>query len=1344
MKKTNVSQPNRRRAFLPKGLSLAALAAAAGLVSVSLRAELPTHDVAAASLNIVQNSTANTAAAITATTPVTVNGLVMRTGANRADYNIAIGPDATDDVSGGVLISAIAENGRDNGEVTFPGINYLTSAVDYDRATGTYYIPVFNAPTTGGGGSGAEYNVNVGAAWFPYGTWRGGFARNGATPVLNGGPNDLVSASAGVSFTDNTNGIFTVSLLAAGLDSRVHGVLLACGGKNEGNFSTVQVNTNNGTWTLNVRDNTTAGVEQDPIAFVFIPKTNTTVVSGRFLGNGDIEMFSGTAPAFTVANIATGRYLLKVPGRSPTNGVLVISAEGGRTVNADNIVSYQPTPEGDGWIIESRDKPANTLESPGATEPVVSFVYVPAATPGYTVIPTNNVLTTENGGTATFTVALHTQPTDTVTIAVSSGNILEGTVSPELLTFTPTDWNIPQTITVTGQDDAAIDGSVAYTIVLDPAVSTDLQYNGLKPANVAAVNADNEAGITVAPTSGLTTTEGGGTATFSLHLNTQPSGDVTIPIFSANLTEGTVAVDHLTFTTADWNVDQPVVVTGANDFAVDGNVAYTIITGAATSADGNYQGLNASDVTVVNNDDDVAGVTVSASGPNGLTVIEGRTATYTVVLTSQPTTNVAVNVFSTDTVQGATVFPTSLTFTTNNWNTPQTVTIFGGNDLVMDGNTSYTLTNQPASADANYTVLAGVPVLMTTLDDEAALTLPSGETPYGVGQGPVGIDGRATLTDPYTTNFNTTLLVVALTNNVTAEDRLGIRHTGADAGQIGVVGNVVSYGGIGIATFTGGSGSTPLTVTFNANASGAAEEALLRSVTFSNVNSTNPSLATRTASVVLTHPDGGVSAGNLAVRMGWLRMADFQEGTDHGYGVYTGQYDIYLSESLPDAAFPSGNANAQIFVDYPEIGAHNAFHGLLQFTNIFGDALGQVPSNAVIVSAELILNVGDAGDGSPLYRMLVPWDPNFATWNGMDVSISADQNEVRGVADSLWGLIDGSGDTGFGAASIAVTPDLLAWQAGEANYGWFLPGWPTRTDGTGYYTSETTNSSLRPRLRVAWLPTTGGQASFRQNVNDYTNAADTRIRENAPDVSGATAGTLFCDWAVTLTSDNEQVLLRFDNLFGAGSNQIPAGAQINAAVLDVASTGNNAMGAGGKFHVLLRPWVDTNNWNFWTGGIQADGVDAAVTPTATAGFAALTPRAQGGYHTYDLTPDVQAWSDGTIANNGWVILPWVNGTDGWGIATAESGVEADRPRLRVYYTAVPNFRATLLTPELLVTGLRIHFRGMPAQNYTILRAAKVDGPYVPIGTTEVQPNGTGMYTDGVPLSGAAFYRISYP
>ena len=56
------------------------------------------------------------------------------------------------------------------------------------------------------------------------------------------------------------------------------------------------------------------------------------------------------------------------------------------------------------------------------------------------------------------------------------------------------------------------------------------------------------------PTAGLATTEAGGTATFTVVLNTQPTADVTIALSSSDTTEGTVGPASLVFTTANWNV----------------------------------------------------------------------------------------------------------------------------------------------------------------------------------------------------------------------------------------------------------------------------------------------------------------------------------------------------------------------------------------------------------------------------------------------------------------------------------------------------------------------------------------------------------------------------------------------------------------------------------------------------------------------------------------------------------------------------------------------------------------------------------------------------------------------
>ena len=250
--------------------------------------------------------------------------------------------------------------------------------------------------------------------------------------------------------------------------------------------------------------------------------------------------------------------------------------------------------------------------------------------------------------------------------------------------------------------------------------------------------------------------------------------------------EGTVAPAFLTFNSGNWSQEQSVTVTGVNDLVDDGDVDYTIISAAATSSDSGYDHFNAADVSVVNIDDDTAGILVTPT--SGLAVAEtGTTANYTVVLQTQPTADVVVGVSSSDTTEGA-VSPATLTFTASDWNSPKSVTVTGVDDLVPDGTVAFTITNLFTSSDPLYVAVAPITVAATTLDNEASITLSAGDTLYGIGMPAVGVDGRASINEPFPSGYNGATLTFSLTANGSADDRLEIRNTGNGAGQIGVSG----------------------------------------------------------------------------------------------------------------------------------------------------------------------------------------------------------------------------------------------------------------------------------------------------------------------------------------------------------------------------------------------------------------------------------------------------------------------------------------------------------------------------------------------------------------------------
>jgi uncharacterized delta-60 repeat protein len=115
--------------------------------------------------------------------------------------------------------------------------------------------------------------------------------------------------------------------------------------------------------------------------------------------------------------------------------------------------------------------------------------------PGITVTPTSDLETSEDGGTATFSIVLDTAPAPgtTVTIFLTSLDEGEGTVSVEEIVFNDQNWNVPVVVTITGQDDDIKDGDQDYGIQLT-AQSTDPLYDMIDPDDVLVTNKDNEKG----------------------------------------------------------------------------------------------------------------------------------------------------------------------------------------------------------------------------------------------------------------------------------------------------------------------------------------------------------------------------------------------------------------------------------------------------------------------------------------------------------------------------------------------------------------------------------------------------------------------------------------------------------------------------------------------------------------------------------------------------------------------------------------------------------------------------------------------------------------------------------
>ena len=216
----------------------------------------------------------------------------------------------------------------------------------------------------------------------------------------------------------------------------------------------------------------------------------------------------------------------------------------------------------------------------------------------------------------TYTVKLATQPSEEVTVTVSgqAGTDLSLTgLSANTLTFTTSNWDTAQTVTVkAGEDDDGSDDSVTLT---HAAAGGD--YAGAS-GDLKVTVADDDRGIVFDPTS-LTVPEGDTTgATYTVKLATQPSAEVTVTVSGqagTDLMLSGLSANTLTFTTSNWDTAQTVTVkAGEDDDGSDDSVTLT-----HTAAGGNYAGASADlKVTVADNDRGIV------FDPTSLTVPEGR------------------------------------------------------------------------------------------------------------------------------------------------------------------------------------------------------------------------------------------------------------------------------------------------------------------------------------------------------------------------------------------------------------------------------------------------------------------------------------------------------------------------------------------------------------------------------------------------------------------------------------------------------------------------------------------------------------------------------------------------
>jgi hypothetical protein len=180
---------------------------------------------------------------------------------------------------------------------------------------------------------------------------------------------------------------------------------------------------------------------------------------------------------------------------------------------------------------------------------------------------------------------------------------------------------------------------------------------------------------------------------------------------------------------------------------------------------------------------------------------------------------------------------------------------------------------------------------------------------------------------------------------------------------------------------------------------------------------------------------------------------------------------------------------------------------------------------------------------------------------------------------------------------------------------------------------------------------------FQQGANGYSSVKDTEIRSSSPDWSWPTSPYMYI---YPTYPSGFQGLIRFDNIFGTGLNQILPTMAIKSASLKFTRLPlENAPHQDGTMdlHRMVANWNPSVSWatallnGNSEAGIQKDDIEARAVATES-----------DSGPTFDVTADIQAWHSGA-ENNGWALF--AHSDYSWLFSSDWHGALDERPILTV-------------------------------------------------------------------------------
>ncbi|WP_349620096.1 Ig-like domain-containing protein [Azospirillum argentinense] len=438
---------------------------------------------------------------------------------------------------------------------------------------------------------------------------------------------------------------------------------------------------------------------------------------------------------------------------------------------------------------------------------------------------------------------------------------------------------------------------------------------------------------------------------------------------------------------------------------------------------------------------------------------------------------------------------------------------------------------------------------------------PSETLSYTAGSGAQVIDQgtAAAVADTDSATFNGGNLTVAV-DSVTANDVLGVRNQGTGAGQIGVSGNNITYGGSVIGTVAGGNGAD-LIITFNANADAAAVSALMANITYATTSTANSS---RLVSFTVTDDTGNTSLPGFV-----------------GVSVAAGDTTAPTVNSIAVSGTPTANASSVTYtVTFSEdVSGVDAADFTLATTGTASGTIGTVTQVSASVYTVSVTGISGAGTLGLNLKGTGTGIKDTAN-NDIAVGFTGGTHTVDQVAPTF--------DVAAATSSITNTGFTLSASLDEA--------------GTIYYVVVARNATAPTAAEVEAGTASGGGAALKSgNLSASSSPFD-----GSGSITGLTGGTDYDLYVVAKDSAGNLMSAPVKvsvSTTGGASN----GAPVNSDVPNVTGTATVGNALSGGTGTWSDPDGDSLSYTYqWYRADDVNGTNAVSISGATSANYTLT------------------------------------------------------------------------------------------------------------------------------------------